>query len=119
MDNAALLEKAGVEIVIAEIGNAHNARNARQEAGIAVAYGLSPSTALEALTSNPAEIFGVDARYGTVAKGKVANLVVWPEDPFELSSFPTQVWVRGEIVPDDSRHKQLRDRYLDLSKFKP
>jgi imidazolonepropionase-like amidohydrolase len=112
LENAALLAKAGVEVVIADIGGAHNVRNARQEAGIAVAYGLDPNRAITALTLGAARIVGMDASYGSVAPGKVANVVVWDGDPLEVTSYPTHVLVKGEVQGKVTRQTLLRDRYL-------
>lgn len=117
LDNAALLHAAGVKVGIAVLGEAHNVRNVTQEAGLAVANGLPPAAALSAVTLELARIYGMDAHYGSIAAGKVANLVVWDGDPFELSRWPAAVWVRGEAIPMRSRQTLLRDRYRDLSRF--
>jgi imidazolonepropionase-like amidohydrolase len=119
LDNAALLAAAGVRVAIARF-DPHNARNMTQEAGIAVANGLDPKLALSALTLEVARAYGMDDDYGSVAVGKVANLVVWDgSDPFELSCWPTQVYVRGEAIEMRSRQTELRDRYFDLERFEP
>ncbi len=112
LDNAALLVQAGVHVGIAVLGDAHNARNVTQEAGIAVANGMPADAALAALTSELARAYGVDAHYGSISAGKVANLVVWDGDPFELSQRPSQVWIRGRSIALRSRQTELRDRYL-------
>jgi imidazolonepropionase-like amidohydrolase len=112
LDNAALLAAAGVELGIAVIGDAHNPRNVTQEAGLAISYGLDPDVALAAITAVPAKVYGMDAHYGTIAAGKVANLVVWNGDPFELSERPVAVWIRGRQIEMRSRQTELRDRYM-------
>jgi len=117
LDNAALLAAAGVEVGIAVFGEAHNVRNVTQEAGIAIAHGLPRETALRAITLTIARAYGMDAHYGSVAPGKVANLVVWDGDPFELSQKPSAVWIRGKPIAMRSRQTELRDRYLDLRGF--
>jgi imidazolonepropionase-like amidohydrolase len=66
------------------------------------------------LTSGPARIFGVDARYGTVQIGKDADLVLWDGDPLEPSSSATQVWVRGVEMSLESRQSELARRYSPL-----
>jgi imidazolonepropionase-like amidohydrolase len=119
LDNAALLAEAGVTVVIAKPGDAHNVRQITQEAGIAVANGLDREAALSALTKHVAEIYGMDKRYGTLAKGKVANVVIWDHDPFELDSRPEAVFIRGESIPLVSRQSLLRERYRNLSRFRP
>src|SRR5207244_3020846 len=60
-ENAALLAKAGVKVVLLET-DTHNARNLRQEAGNAVSYGMSWDQALRAVTLSAAEVFGVADR---------------------------------------------------------
>lgn len=117
LDNAALLHRAGVPVVVAVLGGVHNLRNLTQEAGIAVANGLPWEAALTAVTLGPARAYGVERTHGSVAVGKVANLVVWSGDPFELSSAAMQVYVRGVLVPQVTRQTLLRDRYRDLQQF--
>ncbi len=112
MDNAALLHRAGVEVVISELGEPHNLRNIKQQAGVAVANGLDPEAALSAITLNAAQAYGMDKDYGSLEKGKVANFVVWDHDPFELDSWAEQVFIRGRRVPMVSRQTLLRDRYM-------
>jgi imidazolonepropionase-like amidohydrolase len=118
LDNAALLHRAGVRVGIATPGGAHNLRSITQEAGIAVAYGLDHEAALQAITLNIAEAYGMADHYGSIEAGKVANIAVWDGDPFELSNVPTQVYIRGKAVPMVSRQTLLRDRYMDLSSFR-
>lgn len=117
LDNAAILHRAGALVVLAVLGDVHNARNLKQEAGIAVANGMPWEAALTAVTLGPARAYGMDRSHGTVAAGKVANLVVWSGDPFELSSHAVQVYVRGAAASQTTRQTQLRDRYRDLKKF--
>ena len=117
LDNAALLAAAGVDVGIAVLGESHNVRNVTQEAGIAIAHGLARDVALRAITLTIARAYGMDAHYGSIAPGKVANLVVWDGDPFELSQRPSAVWIRGKPITMRSRQTELRDRYLDLDHF--
>lgn len=112
-DNAALLRESGVRVVISTF-DAHNVRNLSREAGNAVRFGMPWEDALEAVTLEPARVLGIDDRYGSLAAGKVANLVVWSGDPFELSSSPEAVMIRGEVVPEDSRQQRLLERYRSL-----
>lgn len=117
LENAARLHKAGVPLVIARPGDGHNVRNVTQEAGIAVAYGLPADAALTAITLGVARAYGMDDQYGSIEAGKVANLVIWEDDPLELSSFPRQVVIRGNAIDMKSRQTLLRERYQDLSEF--
>ncbi len=117
-DNAAKLHAAGVRVGIAVLDEAHNVRNVSQEAGIAIAHGLPRAAALSAVTHNLAIAYGMDADYGTITAGKVANLAAYDDDPFELKNVPTQVWIRGRTLSMRSRQTRLRDRYMDLSRFR-
>lgn len=118
LDNAALLHRAGVLIAIsmpyggAVPSGTYEARKVRQLAGNAVAHGLDWDAALAAVTVNPARIFGLEASHGTLANGKVADLVLWSGDPLEVTSAADQVWIAGQGIEMRSRQTQLRDRYV-------
>ncbi|CAN5895574.1 amidohydrolase family protein [soil metagenome] len=109
-ENAALLRQAGVQVILTS-GDTHNARNLRQEAGNAVAYGLPYDEALRAITLYPAQLWGLQD-YGSLAAGKVANVVVWDGDPLEIMTPVSAVVIRGREIPLVSRQTQLRDRYM-------
>lgn len=121
LDAASVLSQAGVRFAIGGGGanQNHNARNITQAAGIAVANGLSWDEALRALTLAPAEIYGVADRIGSLETGKRADLVIWNDDPLELTSYPEQVYIGGEAIPMESRQTLLRDRYLKAGSDKP
>ncbi len=112
MENAARLHAAGVRIAFTNASDStHNARKLRQSAGNAVAHGLPWDIALGALTSSPADIFGLGDSLGRIANGYRADLVLWSGDPLEVTSHATQVWIGGVAQPTRSRQTELRDRY--------
>jgi imidazolonepropionase-like amidohydrolase len=117
-ENAALLRAAGVTVILIGNGpgdaNSFNVRNIRQEAGNAVAYGMSWEDALRAITLVPAEVMGVSDRVGAIAVGRDANIAVWSGDPFEFSSVAERVFVRGREFTAKSRQDLLTERYLTL-----
>jgi len=114
LENAARLNRAGVKIAFSlDDPQPHNIRKVRQTAGIAVAHGLPWDAALAAMTRNPAEIFGVSDRNGTLAQGRPADLVLWSGDPLEVTTLAERVFVAGEAQPMQSRQTLLRDRYLE------
>ena len=117
-ENAAMLRAAGVTVVLVGIGTSgggdFNVRNIRQEAGNAVAYGLSWDEALRAVTLTPAEVMGVAGSVGSLQVGRDANVVVWSGDPFEFSTRAEQVFVQGRTFDTKSRQQQLTERYLTL-----
>jgi imidazolonepropionase-like amidohydrolase len=113
-DNAALLHKAGVKIAFCtdSIFISHNAGNMmRIGAGIAAGHGLDRDAALDAMTRNPAEIWGLSADYGALEPGKSADIVIWSGDPLEVLSRPIEVVLGGQIIDTKSRHQALRDAY--------
>lgn len=115
--NAGRLAKAGVEVAFTAPGynRVANARLIPQSAGVAVANGMGWDAAMAALTINPARMFGIEDRYGSLEPGKDADVVVWDGDPLEVMSAPTAVLIRGEQFELVSRQTRLRDRYMDLS----
>jgi imidazolonepropionase-like amidohydrolase len=113
LENAARLQHAGVKIAFTFDDPApHNIRRLRQAAGIAVAHGLPWEDALAAITRNPAEIFGVTAANGSLARGRPADLVLWSGDPLEVTTLADRVFIQGVAQSMQSRQTELRDRYL-------
>jgi imidazolonepropionase-like amidohydrolase len=109
-DSAALLHKAGVRVILADLGSPHFAHRLRQSAGNAVAAGLPYDTALASITRVPAAVFGI-ADTGTIRAGAVANLVVWNGDPLEVTTWAERMWIRGQEVPLETRQDLLTRRY--------
>jgi len=118
LDNASILHQAGVTLMFTGMGfqNTHNAYLVRQSAGNAVANGLPYGAAIQAMTTNPARIFGLP-NHGEVKEGHVATLVVWSGDPLEVTSNPRHVFIQGKEFGLQSRATRLRDRYYQ--KLKP
>ena len=112
LDNASILNKAGVKILIAS-HETHNSYLSRQAAGIAVSYGLPWDVALKSITSNVAEVFGLK-KIGMVKIGYTADLIIWGKDPLEVSAFAQQIYISGKLMSNESRSTRLRDRYLNL-----
>lgn len=112
--NAGRLIEAGVPVAIAHLGSdAHLARLVLQSAGNAVANGISQADAIKAITSVPADIFGLGT-LGRLETGAVADVVIWDGDPLEVTSAPTTVYIAGVEQSMESRQTKLRDRYLSL-----
>ncbi|MFK7953563.1 MAG: amidohydrolase family protein [Ekhidna sp.] len=112
--NAGIMQKAGVKVAI-RTNDTENVRNLPYNAGFAAAYGMGQKEALKAITIVPAEIFGVSDKYGSLEKGKVANLFVTDGDPFETKTNVKHVFISGWMIPMVSRHTQLYDEFLERS----
>jgi len=111
LDNAALLNRAGVTVAFTGAGTQH-ARKLRQAVGNAVANGLPWEAGLAALTVNPARIFNLGDGAGTLEVDGPADLVLWSGDPLEVTTAADQVMIGGALIEMVSRQTLLRDRYL-------
>jgi imidazolonepropionase-like amidohydrolase len=69
-------------------------------AGEAVREGMAHADALRAITINPARMWGVDDRVGSLETGKDADLVIHDGDPLEAMTRVRMVVCGGEIVFD-------------------
>ena len=121
--NVARLTKAGVKVAIGRLagGTDGHPRSAAQFAGNLVALGKIPRAdgltwgqALATITSLPAEIAGHGGKFGVIAPGAAADLVIWDGDPLEVSNTPTKVYIDGLEQPLESHQSALAQRYKDL-----
>lgn len=115
LENAVRLQKAGVTIVLSSF-ETHRAGTLRQEAGNAISYGLDRDAALQAVTITPARVWGIADRTGSLDIGKDADVVVWSGDPFELTTAPEHVFIRGREMPKDTRQSELLKKYRSIQK---
>lgn len=106
----AQLYKRGVKIALASY-DSHQVRNLPYQAGFAVAFGLPHDEALKAITLNPAEIWGVADRLGSLDVGKTANVVVANGDPLDVKTDVKHVFIEGREIPLTDRQTRLRDEY--------
>ena len=112
------LQKRGVKIAFSTVnqnGPVADSRNLPYAAGYAVAYGLPYDEALKAITLNPAEIFGMGDKLGSLDTGKIANVVIANGDPLDVRTSVQQVFINGIPIPMTSRQTQLRDEYDSLT----
>lgn len=110
--NPGKMLKAGVKVAI-RTDETENVRNLPFNAGFAAAYGMGVEEALKAVTIVPAEIFGISDKYGSLEKGKIANLFVCDGDPFETKTQIQHLFIRGWNVPMESRHTLLYEEFLE------
>ena len=105
-----VLAKAGVKIAFQTSG-ASDVRDLPYNAALATAYGLDMDEAMKALTINPAQIFGVADRYGSLEPGKVANVMVTTGNPLDVRSNVKYLFIRGDQVPLTDRHTKLYEQF--------
>jgi imidazolonepropionase-like amidohydrolase len=74
----------------------------------AIDNGLTDDEALQAVTIEPARIFGVDRQLGTLEKGKIANVVVTDKPIFSKDAKVTRVFVDGAIAKLPTEEERAR-----------
>ncbi len=74
------------------------ARSLPAMAAGAVRNGMDATAALEALTINPARLFHIDDRVGSLRPGMDGDLVIYSGDPFNGTSRVLRVFVAGKEV---------------------
>jgi imidazolonepropionase-like amidohydrolase len=118
--NAGRLKAAGVDVSVGvfDDDDAHKMGYATQYAGNLVALtrlpgasGMSWDQAFAALTSAPARAVGMEGSIGSLRPGCVGDVVIWDNDPLELGSRPTAIWIDGKAQSLTTRQDRLRDRY--------
>jgi imidazolonepropionase-like amidohydrolase len=118
--NIGRMRTAGVAVGIGMINDdeARQIRVSTQYAGNLVAIsrvpghtGLSWDDAFAAISSKPAEAFGLGGEIGSLRRGRRADVVIWSGDPLELSSNAEAVWIDGVRQSLENRQTRLRDRY--------
>lgn len=107
------LKAAGVPFSFTSGGQfgASFVRNLPNQAGAAVAFGLSQEDALRSITLSAAEIFGVADRMGSLDVGKDGTLFLANGDILETPTQVTKAWIQGRTVDLSSKHTKLYDKY--------
>lgn len=107
--NAAVLADAGVPVCISSAfeGYVPKVRVLRHEAAMAAANGLGHDRALRTVTIDAAKLLGVADKYGSIEKGKAADLVLYDGDPFEHTTHVTRTVMGGRVVYDRGDYLKL------------
>ncbi len=108
--NPAVLARAGVPLAITA-ANDENTRNLPFHAAMACAFGLPHEEALRAITYYPARILGIEKDFGSLAPGKVADVIVTSGDVLEATSTVDYVFIDGVQQPLANRQTGLYERY--------
>jgi imidazolonepropionase-like amidohydrolase len=111
-DLAASLAEQGVEIALTAHEWFTYPRRIRQSAGMAVANGLDYSKAIQAITINPAQIYGLENKYARLKQNQPATFVLWNADPLEPLANAERIWIDGKEVSLDNRQRMLARKYL-------
>lgn len=110
----ARLEEAGVTWAFYS-GGVGSPRQLMGKVRDAIEHGLSEEAALRALTSSPAEIFGVSEVLGTVEAGKLANLVVTDGPIFDEDTRIKMVFVEGHKFEEAEDERPTAPPAVDMT----
>ena len=109
--NPALLAEAGVDFVIAHEGYWQQ-RNLPFVAGQAVGFGLPYERALEAVTLSPARVLGIDGKYGSLAEGKSATLLIVNGDLLDMRSSKVEyAFIDGRSINLENKQSVLARKF--------
>jgi imidazolonepropionase-like amidohydrolase len=108
--NAAVLYRAGIEIAIMAVDD-DNTRNLPHHAGFAAAHGLPREEALRSITYTPAKLLGLEQELGSLAVGKLADVVVTDGDLLEATSRISTVLIDGRVQDLGNRQTELYETY--------
>ena len=103
--NVAALEWAGVHTML-HSDSAVLVQRLNLEAAMAMASAqrvgeeISREEAIRWITLNPAMTLGIADRTGSLAPGKMADLVLWSADPFSVYAVAEKVFIDGVMVVD-------------------
>ena len=92
--NPSMLKRAGVKFALTTYGM-KKIDDFPKQLRMAMSRGLSKGSALAALTTIPANLFGVSDKLGTLEKGKMANLLITDGDLFSKKGVIKEVWIDG------------------------
>ena len=107
--NAALLTKMGLTTAI-NSDDAEMGRRLNQEAAKSIKYGgLTEVQALKLATLNPAKILHIDDKVGSIKVGKVADVVLWTDNPLSINAKVDKTIIDGIIYYDADEDLKLRD----------
>jgi imidazolonepropionase-like amidohydrolase len=102
-----MLAKAGVKFAFYSDG-VDSAADLKKALKKAIDAGLTRADAVRALTLTPAEYYGVADRTGSIAKGKIANLVIMKGEAFDDKTTVEYVFVDGIQFKPSKESQQPR-----------
>ena len=102
LEDAAKLKAAGIPVALQSGYESYvpKTRVILFEAAMAAANGLSRNDALALITIDAAKILGLDARIGSIAVGKDADLAMYDGDPFEWTTHCIGTIINGRVVSE-------------------
>ena len=108
--NAAIMQKVGLNVAI-NSDDAEMARRLNQEAAKSIKYGgMTEEEALRMVTINPATMLHVEAKVGSIATGKDADLVLWSDNPLSIYARAEKTIVDGTVYFDRQKDAEQQKK---------
>lgn len=121
-ENVGMVEKAKACAIVhsdSAIGIQHLNQEAAKAMGAANKNGmkLQPKDAIKWITYNPAKSMGLSDKVGSLEVNKMADIVVWDQNPFSVYAKADKVFIDGAIVFDrqDSSKNAVSDFDLGVT----
>lgn len=108
--NAAVLVRAGARVAI-HPDDPDNTRNLPLHAAMAACYGLPVEEAVRSITLTPAELVGLGDRLGSLAPGKIADVIVTEGHLLEAAGTIDYAFIDGRQVELKNRQTEFYARY--------
>ncbi|GAC1404740.1 MAG: amidohydrolase [Novosphingobium sp.] len=115
-ENAALVYDAGACVII-HSDDEYGIQRLNQEAAKAQGSGrrmginIPDEQVIRWITLNPAHALGIEAQTGSLAPGKMGDVVLWNGNPLSIYARPEKVWVDGALLYDanDPKRRPVSD----------
>jgi imidazolonepropionase-like amidohydrolase len=115
-ENIPLVQNAGACAMV-HSDDPNGIQRLNQEVAKALADGrraginVSDEVAWEWLSRNPAKALGILNKTGTLAPGKMADVVLWNGNPYSDYTRPERVWIDGAMMYDanDPKRRPVSD----------
>src|SRR5688572_1259451 len=118
-ENIALVDRPANGCAIVHSDSEEGIQRLNQEAAKVMAHArrigidIPPERAIRWLTQNPAKAMGIDSVTGTLAPGKMADVVVWNGSPFSVYAKAEQVYIDGARLYDrNDRSRQPESDFM-------
>jgi imidazolonepropionase-like amidohydrolase len=105
-ENIALVDRPQGSCAIVHSDSEEGIQRLNQEAAKAMGSGnragldITPEHAISWITSNAAKSLGIDDRTGSLEVGKMADIVIWNDNPFSVYAKANRVFIDGALVYD-------------------
>jgi imidazolonepropionase-like amidohydrolase len=105
-ENIALVDRPEGGCAIVHSDSGEGIQRLNQEAAKAMGAGnraglnIPPERAIRWITHNAAKSLGIDEQTGSLEPGKMADVVIWNQDPFSVYAKAMKVFVDGALLYD-------------------